>query len=103
MLNASNFSRNASVNAAKKIGLADFQPPKGNRKTRRKATAVARLALTSGYLDKLNEQQEVRVLHPTKGWRKINIKRTVASTIVEMARQGFLGSTQDMKEAFANA
>jgi hypothetical protein len=67
------------------------------------AFAVLRQTRTSGPLDAFNERQGDRTLHPTKGWRKINPKRTVASTIVSMAAQGFLGSNLDMKEAFANA
>ncbi|ESZ33869.1 hypothetical protein [Mesorhizobium sp. L2C067A000] len=100
MLNASNFSRNLSVNGATQ--LAEVKP-EGNRKARRRALAIARQARTSGPLDAFNERQANRTLHPTKGWRKINAKRTVASTIVSMAAQGFLGSNLDMKEAFANA
>ncbi len=100
-LNASNFSRNLHVNRV----TADVEMPPfaGNRKARRKAFALLRQKQTTGTLDRLNEAQSDRVLHPTKGWRKINPKRTVASTIVDMNRKGFLGSLQDIKEAFANA
>lgn len=33
-------------------------------------------------LDAFNDGQENRVLHPTKGWRKINEKRTHASLVM---------------------
>lgn len=102
MLNASNFARNLHVNAVVN-GLVPATV--GNRKARRRANAIERQARSSGYLDRLNdiEVQADRHLHPTKGWRHINPKRTIASTIVEMARKGFLGSLQDMKEDISNA
>lgn len=100
MLNASNFSRNLHVNAANN---AIQRPTVGNRKARRMAAAVLRRERTSGTLDAFNDRQEGRWLHPTKGWRKINEKRTRASTIVSMTMQGFGGSNLDAKEALAYA
>jgi hypothetical protein len=73
------------------------------RRVRRANIAKARQASSGKVLDALNERQTDRFLHPTKGWRKVSTKRTVASTIVSMAAQGFLGSNLDMQEAFANA
>ena len=39
-------------------------------------------------LDAFNERQETRWLHPTKGWRKINEKRSTASLIVAQILAG---------------
>lgn len=52
-------------------------------------------------LDGLNERLSAGFLylHPTRGYRKINPKRTVAETIVNMTKQGFGGETAHMKEA----
>lgn len=103
MLNASNFSRNLRVNGVKQ---SMTRLSKGNRAARRKADAVLRQQKTNtGHLDGVNEKLvAVEItLHPTRGYRFTKHKRSIASTIVDMARQGFVGSTQDMKEAFANA
>jgi hypothetical protein len=73
------------------------------RRVRRAEIAKERSAKRGLVLAAINERETDRVLHPTKGWRKINPKRSIASTIVSMAAQGFLGSSADMKEAFQNA
>lgn len=36
----------------------------------------------AGALEKFNDKQETRVLHATKGWRKLNVKRSRAAIIV---------------------
>lgn len=72
------------------------------RRNRRAKIAKERQGTT---LDALNERLAERDLHlhPTRGYRKINPKRTVAQTIVEMALQGFGGETVHMKEALQDA
>lgn len=44
--------------------------------------------------------KEPRTLHPTKGWRKVNPKLTLASTIVGMVKQGKMRfATSEIKRA----
>lgn len=40
------------------------------------------------YLDKLNEKDERGVTHPTKGWRKISLKRARAAALVDGIKSG---------------
>jgi hypothetical protein len=39
-------------------------------------------------LDAFNERQEDRQLHPTKGWRNLNVKRSRAQLVIAEIRAG---------------
>lgn len=41
-----------------------------------------------GVLDAFNEREEHRQLHPTKGWRELNVKRARAQALVAAIRSG---------------
>ncbi|MBT1154449.1 hypothetical protein J1C56_02470 [Aminobacter anthyllidis] len=101
MLNASNFSRNFHVNAAK---LSVLAPTQGNRKSRRYALAVARQAIHGGeVLDRFNDTQVDGSIHPTKGWRGVSPKRSIAATIANMMKLGFSSTNLESKEALQDA
>lgn len=42
-------------------------------------------------LDAFNDRAEERYLHPTKGWRSLNAKRSVAAMITAEMRHGRRG------------
>ena len=41
-------------------------------------------------LDQFNERQDDRVLHPTKGFRKLSVKRSRAQMLIAEIHQGFV-------------
>lgn len=47
-------------------------------------------------LEAFNERQEDRQLHPTKGWRKLNVKRSRAQALVAAIVSGQRINTEQM-------
>lgn len=64
----------------------------------RQRVARAGGAKASGQvLDDFNERQEERVLHPTKGFRKLSVKRGRAQAIVASIHQGQNADLRSMR------
>jgi hypothetical protein len=99
--NGANAFRKAIVTAA----IKQLPPPSGgNRRERRTALAKVRQALTNtGALDRRNEAEKGRVLHPTRGYRVVSAKRVAVATIVDMTKKGFGMNTEDTRNAIKEA
>lgn len=80
------------MKAKKGIGIARASRPaatggfpshmlNAHSRRRNRLAAKARQGAETA-IDRFNEAQEDRVLHPTKGWRKLNVKRFRAQHIV---------------------
>ena len=56
----------------------------------------------SGQLDQRNEGLATKglTLHPTRGFRKINIKRTHAQTMMAMMKEGFPVGSAELGASF---
>lgn len=57
----------------------------------------------SGQLDRRNEalSAQNKTLHPTRGFRKINPKRTHAQTVMAMIFQGFTPDLRALGQSFS--
>ena len=48
-------------------------------------------------LDAFNDKAETRTLHPTKGWRKLSVKRGRAEMLVASIRNGASADLKSMR------
>ena len=53
-----------------------------------------------GILASFNERQETHILHPTKGWRTLSVKRSMAQHATAMIKAGRLSFSPFAIKAF---
>lgn len=53
-------------------------------------------------LDAFNDRRETSILHPTKGWRNLNVKRSRAQMLIGSIHSGQHVSTKQMAEFLRN-
>lgn len=98
-INTKPIKRRSNPNAPKGIRLIQSYPVKStsqqNARSRVKVANEIKVRGERVYkggtaLDQLNETFEDKTLHPTKGFRKINLKRSRAEQVISEIRQGFV-------------